>query len=88
MTAEGDADIFERDLGKGVANYVPLSPVSFLFRSAAVYPEKAAVVHGKTRLSYQECKERCCRFASALVKRVIGKGDSVAIRAANTPSLL
>ena len=88
MAAEGDADIFERDLGKGVANYVPLSPVSFLFRSAAVYPEKTAVVHGKTRLSYQAFKERCCRFASALVKRGIGKGDSVAILAANTPPLL
>ena len=88
MTASEGADIFERDLEKGAANYVPLSPVSFLFRSAAVYPDKTAVVHGQTRLTYREFKDRCCRFASALVKRGIGKGESVAILAANTPPLL
>jgi fatty-acyl-CoA synthase len=88
MAAAAGADIFEQHLGKSAANYVPLTPISFLLRSAAVYPEKTAVVHGDRRYSYREFKERCCRFASALAKRGIGKGDSVAILAANSPPLL
>ena len=88
MDGSTGSDIFSQNLEKNGANYVPLSPLSFLFRSAAVFPEKTAVVHGAKRYSYAEFKDRCCALASALSKRGIGEGDTVAILAANTPPLL
>ncbi len=80
--------IFEQGLDRNAANSTALSPVSFLRRAAAVYPEKIAVVHGARRYSYREFFERSCRLASALRKRGIGKGDCVAIMGANTPEML
>src|SRR3546814_6468271 len=77
---------FETDLERGPANHVPLSPLSFLPRAAAVYPGRCAVVHGETRYTWAEVYERCRRLASALSKRGIGKGDTVAIMAPNTPT--
>ena len=79
---------FDRHLGKRPANYTPLSPLSFLARSAAVYPNKTAVVHGESRFSYRTFYERCCRLASALTRQGIGTGDTVAVMAANIPPLL
>src|SRR3546814_13207950 len=73
---------------RGPANHVPLSPLSFLPRAAAVYPGRCAVVHGETRYTWAEVYERCRRLASALSKRGIGKGDTVAIMAPNTPTCL
>src|SRR5689334_22808474 len=70
------------------ANYVPLSPLSFLERAAAIYPDKPAVIHGPVRLSYHTLYERCRRLADALRRRGVGRGDSVAIMAPNTPALL
>ncbi len=88
--AEGSREtcIYETDLAQNAANSVPLSPVSFLRRAAAVYPDKVAVVHGTRRYSYREMHERACRLASALAKRGIGKGDTVAIMAPNVPAML
>src|SRR3546814_3146097 len=60
---------FETDLERGPANHVPLSPLSFLPRAAAVYPGRCAVVHGETRYTWAEVYERCRRLASALSKR-------------------
>ena len=79
---------FDQHLGKRPANYTPLSPLSFLARSAAVYPNKTAVVHGDMRFSYRTFYTRCRRLASALEKRGIGIGDTVAVMAPNTPPLL
>ena len=79
---------FDQHLGKRPANYTPLSPLSFLARSAAVYPNKTAVIHGDMRFSYQTFYTRCRRLASALEKRGIGIGDTVAVMAPNTPPLL
>src|SRR3546814_4340964 len=79
---------FETELGRGPADPVPLSPLSFLPRAAAVYPGRCAVVHGETRYTWAEVYERCRRLASALSKRGIGKGDTVAIMAPNTPTCL
>ena len=76
------------DLPKTPANYVPLSPVSFLARAAAVHPDRLAVVHGAHRATWRQTAERCRRLASALHQRGIGKGDVVAVMAPNTPPTL
>ena len=69
-------------------NFDILSPVKFLARSAAVYPEKTAVVHGHTRYTYRQFQERVHRLADALQKRGIGRGDKVAFVCPNTPPML
>jgi fatty-acyl-CoA synthase len=79
---------FERDLDRGPANYAPLTPLSFLARAAAVYPDKPAVIHGDRTFTYAEFYARCRRLASALVRRGIGAGDAVAVMAPNVPALL
>ncbi len=70
------------------ANYAPLSPVGFLARSAEVYPDKAAVVHGATTYTYRQFEERVRRLASMLAAQGVGRGDTVAIMAPNVPALL
>ncbi|MGA7264163.1 MAG: AMP-binding protein, partial [Stellaceae bacterium] len=75
----------EEGLDKNAANYVPLTPIGFLVRSAAVYPNRLAVVHGERRYSWREALERCRRLASALVARGVGRGDTVAVMAPNIP---
>ncbi|HEX8010178.1 MAG TPA: acyl-CoA synthetase [Casimicrobiaceae bacterium] len=76
------------DLPKNAANYVPLSPVQFLERSALIWPEKIAVRHGRLAYTYRELEARCRRLASALSSRGIGRGDTVALMAPNVPALL
>jgi fatty-acyl-CoA synthase len=83
-----DQPIFERGLDRNRANFVPLSPVSFLERSAWVYPDKVAVRHGDVAYTYAEMAARCRRLASALAARGIGRGDTVAIMAPNIPPML
>jgi len=79
---------FEAGLERNAANYAPLTPVSFLRRSADVYPGKPAVIHGDRTYTYREFHERCRRLASVLAARGIGHGDTVAIMAPNVPALL
>jgi 3-(methylthio)propionyl---CoA ligase len=79
---------YEEDLERVGANYVPLTPLSFLARAATVYPEKPAVIHGEQTFSYAQLYARCRRLASALRRRGIGLGDTVAIMAPNVPALL
>ena len=79
---------YDQHIEKGPANYTPLTPISFLARSAAVSPNKIAVIHGDIRFSYKTFYTRCCKLASALKKRGIGTGDTVAVMAPNIPSLL
>jgi fatty-acyl-CoA synthase len=78
---------FARDLDQNAANYVPLSPLSFLPRTAAVYPERDSVVHGKRRYTWRETYARCRRLASALAKIGVSKGDTVAVLAPNIPEI-
>ncbi|MFL2771042.1 MAG: acyl-CoA synthetase [Rhodospirillaceae bacterium] len=78
--------IFETDLEQTAANHEPLSPISFLKRAAEVYPDRTAVVHGSLRYTYLECFERCSRLASALIKKGVEPGDTVAILAPNIPA--
>ena len=80
--------IFEQDLQRRPANYVPLSPVSFLLRSARIYPSRLAVVHGNRRYTYAQFLERARRLASALARAGIRKDDTVAIMAPNIPEML
>ena len=70
------------------ANFAPLTPVSFLRRCAEVYPEKIAVIHGDSAFTYRELEARCRRFASALARRGVKRGDTVAVMAPNVPALL
>jgi fatty-acyl-CoA synthase len=79
------ASPYDIGLDKNAANYVPLSPISFLLRSAAVYPNRLAVAYGERRYSWRETLERCRRLASALAARGVGRGDTVAVIAPNTP---
>jgi fatty-acyl-CoA synthase len=82
------ANPYEVGLGRNAANYVPLSPLTFLERAAAVFPSRTAVIHGPRRYTWAETEERCRRLASALRKRGIGRGDTVAVMAPNVPELL
>jgi fatty-acyl-CoA synthase len=83
-----DASIYDQHLDRVQANYFPLTPVSFLRRSAAVYPDKVAVIHGERKYSYKELHERCLKLASALRARGIGEGDTVSVMAPNVPEML
>ena len=76
------------DLGRNAANHVPLSPVSFLRRAAQTWPGKVAVRHGDAVFTYAQFESRCLRLASALSRRGIGRGDTVAILAPNVPAML
>ncbi|MEM1388783.1 MAG: acyl-CoA synthetase [Pseudomonadota bacterium] len=76
------------ELVKRAANYVALSPVSFLERTARVHPERLAVVHGQIRRSWGETAARCRRLASALAARGVRRGDTVALLAPNIPEAL
>jgi len=84
----GGIDIFEAGLGRRPANFQPETPLSFLDWAARVYPDKLAVVNGDKRYTYRQFAERCRRFASALVKRGIGSGDTVSVMAPNSPPML
>ena len=79
---------YEAGLERGPANHAPLTPLSFLARAAAVYPTKPAVIHGDRSYTYAEFAARCRRLASALTRRGIGLGDTVAIMAPNVPAML
>ena len=70
------------------ANHVPLTPLSFLLRSARVYPDKVAVIHGTRRFTYAEMLARCRRLASALAKAGVEPGDVVSVLAPNIPEML
>ena len=80
--------IFDRDLPRTEANFAPLSPLSFIERTAQVYPHRLAVVHGSLRRTWGELYDRCRQLASALVRSGIGKGDTVAVILPNTPPMV
>jgi fatty-acyl-CoA synthase len=80
--------IFDQDLPRNEANFAPISPLAFLERTAAVYPERLAVVHGTLRRSWGEVYARCRQLASALQKVGVGKGDTVAVMLPNTPPMV
>jgi len=75
-------------LARNAANFAALTPLSFLARAAAVYPDKIAVVHGSLRFTYAGFYRRCCQLADALRRRGLGSGDTVSVMAPNVPALL
>ena len=79
---------FEQNLEKNPANYQPLTPLSFLARTAVAAPNHTAIIHGKARISYAEFYARCRQLACALSMRGIGPGDTVSVMLANTPAML
>ncbi len=83
----GERHPLDSDLGQNPANYVPLTPLSFIARAADVYPDRVAVIHGDTRYSWGQVYQRCRRLASALRARGIGPGDTVAVFSPNTPAI-
>jgi fatty-acyl-CoA synthase len=85
MTATDMPDPYETGLDKNAANFVPLSPIGFLLRAAAVYPDRVAVVYGTRRYNWRQALERCRRLAAALVAHGVGHGDTVAVLAPNIP---
>ena len=78
---------YRHSLGKRTANYLPLSPLSFLPKAAAVHPHRIALVHGAWRSTWAETYDRCRRLASALIRHGVGPGDTVAILAPNVPAI-
>jgi fatty-acyl-CoA synthase len=80
--------IFEQGLPRNEANHAPLTPLSFLERSAEVYPDRIAVIHGELRRTWAQVYSRCRQLASALTRHGIGKGDTVAVILPNTPPMV
>jgi fatty-acyl-CoA synthase len=74
-------------LDKNPANYVPLTPLTFLERSSYIYPDRVATIHGKRRYTWGQVYERSRRLASALVQHKVGSGDTVAVMLNNTPEM-
>jgi len=82
------ANIFEQGLERNSANFTPITPLLFLERSAEIYPNRLAVLHGQLRQTWQQTYDRCRRLASALSKHGIGLGDTVAVMLPNTPPMV
>ena len=78
---------YDKDLGKNEANYVPLSPLTFLERTKDIYPNYEAVVYESRSYTWEEVYKRCGKFASALDKLGVKTGDTVSIMAFNTPEI-
>lgn len=78
---------YQTGLDRNVANHVPLSPLSFLGRAAAVFPDRVALVHGELRQTWRETEARCRRLASALAAHGVGPGVTVAAMLPNTPAM-
>ena len=83
-----DSHMFERDLPRNPANFAPITPLDFIERTAEVYPERLAVVHGPLRRSWLEVYTRSRQLASALTRAGIGKHDTVAVMLPNTPPMV
>ena len=79
---------YEQGLGKNAANFTSLTPLSFIERTARVFPDRTAVVHGEIQRSWTETYQRCIKLASALNRRGINKGDTVAMMLPNVPASL
>jgi fatty-acyl-CoA synthase len=80
--------IFDQDLPQTPANHAPISPLSFIERTAEVYPTRLAIVHGDLRQDWATTYRRCRQLASALAQAGIGKNDTVAVMLPNTPPMV
>ena len=78
---------YNTDLDKNAANYVPLTPLTFIKRVKDIYPDYEAIIYEDRKYSWSEVYKRTVKFASALSKIGIGKGDTVSFLAFNTPEI-
>ena len=78
---------YEQNLDKNNANFVPLTPLSFLERAKDIYPNYEALIYEDRNYTWLEIYKRCTRFASALEKIGIAEGDTVSVMAFNTPEI-
>jgi fatty-acyl-CoA synthase len=81
MTIEYD------QLGPNGANFVALTPISFLQRTADIYPQRESLIYNQRRYTWAQTRNRCTRIASSLAARGIGKNDTVSLFAFNTPEM-
>jgi fatty-acyl-CoA synthase len=82
------SSIFEQDLPKTAANYVPLSPLSFIERTQAIYPNHTAIIYNERRITWAETYARSKRMASSLAQRGIKRGDTIAVMLPNIPAMV
>jgi fatty-acyl-CoA synthase len=85
---ETKVSIFDQDLPQTPANHAAISPLSFIERTAEVYPHRLAIVHGDLRQDWATTYRRCRQLASALTQAGIGKNDTVAVMLPNTPPMV
>src|SRR6202167_497513 len=79
---------YETGLDRNAANFQPLTPLSFLARAAEIYPDQTAIIHGKRSWTYRQFFARTRQMASALTRRGIKRGDTVAVVLPNVPAML
>ena len=80
--------IYDQQLGRHPANFVALSPVSFVERSAEVFSDLPAVVHGQRRYTWAQTRERCARLAAALRAMGVARGSTVSVMLPNSPEMV
>jgi fatty-acyl-CoA synthase len=88
MAEQPSKNKYEHGLGKNSANFTPLTPLSFIERTARVFPDRTAVIHGETQRTWADTYQRCIKLAAALNNRGIRKGDTVAMMLPNVPAAL
>ena len=81
-------NIYEQHLDKNAANFAPLTPVSFVERSAEVFADLPAVVHGARCYTWREVRDRSARLAAALRALGVGRNDTVSVMLPNTPEMV
>ena len=79
--------LYDTNLNKNAANYVPLTPLTFIKRAKEIYPDYEAIIYEDRKYSWAEVYKRTVKFASALIKIGVGKGDTVSFLAFNTPEI-
>ena len=79
---------FSTDLDKNKANYVPLTPLSFITRAKDIYPNYESVVYGNRSYTWLQTYNRCTKFASALAKKGIGLGSTCLLYTSTLPTIL
>jgi len=87
MSVYAHKNIYELELERNDANHVPLSPLTFLERTASTFPNRIATIHGKRKTTWASTYKRCRQLASALTKHGVGIGDTVSIICPNTPAM-
>jgi fatty-acyl-CoA synthase len=80
--------MYDQDLEKNPANHVPLSPMSFVERSAEIFGDLPAVIHGQRRYTWAQTRERSARLAAALHALGVGRGSTVSVMLPNTPEMI